>query len=60
MDIQTEEFWINEFPDTVEALAQLPKRDTTYSVPQSLAFIAGDYADMSEDQIIATYINENI
>ena len=26
----------------------------------SLAFIAGDYSDMSDDEVIATFINENL
>lgn len=53
-------YWLEEFPFVVEnALAYITK-DSKETVSADLALIAGDFSSMSDDEVLATYINEKL
>lgn len=54
-----EKYWLEEFPYVVEALSHSAGASQD-EVASDLALIAGDYNPMSDDEILATYINEVI
>lgn len=61
-DNEKTSYWLEEFSETVETLATVLKRDPSTGkedVAHDLAYIAGDHYDMNDDEVLATYINEN-
>lgn len=53
------DYWMEEYPMVVEALSH-SVGDTKMNVALDLAYIAGDYNPMGDDEILATFINEQI
>lgn len=59
MENTNPQYWLEEFPFVVEALSH-SAREYQADVASDLAFIAGDFSAMADDEILATYINEMI
>ena len=60
MENHNYEYWLTNWSDTCEALRPMFGNKDISSVANELANIAGDHADMSENEVLATFINENI
>lgn len=52
-------YWTENYGSTVEALAQAANLEPE-QVAFNLALTAGDYNDMSDDDVLATIINEEL
>lgn len=52
-------YWLENYPHTCSALEEVTK-DTLSENANYLSAIAGDYADMSDDDVLATLINESL
>lgn len=52
-------YWLEEFPSVVEAFTHSTK-ESKEDIASDLALIAGDFSDMSDDEVLATYINEKL
>lgn len=59
MENTNPKYWLEEFPYVVEALSHSAGVDQE-DVSRDLAYMAGDYNPMGDDEILATYINEVI
>lgn len=51
-------YWDENYPHTVAALSGVTG-DDSQTARHILATIAGDHAAMTDDEVIATFINEN-
>jgi hypothetical protein len=52
-------YWTGDYPMTVEALA-LKTGKTEADVAEELALISGDRASMPDDEVLATFLNDNL
>lgn len=51
-------YWLTSWAKTCDALRALHSSNDISSVANDLALIAGDYHPMSDDEVLATFINE--
>lgn len=59
MNNQTAQYWHEHYPNTCAALEEVTGDELSANANQ-LAYIAGDHAEMDDDEILATIINENL
>lgn len=59
MSNQIAQYWHEHYPNTCAALEEVTGDELSANANQ-LAYIAGDHADMSDDEVLATIINENL
>ena len=59
MDNRNAQYWHENYPLTCAALEEVTGDELSANANQ-LAYIAGDYSDMPDDEVLATIINENL
>ena len=52
-------YWVAEYPNLTKVLSEVSGR-TLVEVWEELAFIAGDYMNMSDDDVLTTFMNERV
>lgn len=58
-DNQNATYWHENYPHLCASLEEVTGDELSANANQ-LAYIAGDHGDMSDDEVIATIINENL
>lgn len=59
LDCTEAAYWETEYPSLTEVLSEMSGR-TLVQVCQELELIAGDYLNMTEDDVLTTFVNERI
>lgn len=59
MDNDNPTYWHENYPYLLSALQEVTGDELSANA-QHLSYIAGDYAKMSDDEVLATIINENL
>lgn len=59
MDNTNPTYWHENYPHLLSALEEVTGDELTANA-HHLSYIAGDYQTMTDDEIIATIINENL
>lgn len=55
----TATYWVTEYPSLTEVLSNMSGQPLV-QVCQELALIAGDYMNMGDDEVLASFVNERV